>query len=241
MIELTPEARQQLDQYLNEVGTYLRACPSIDAEEVHRDIMEHIETELAEHAQPVDAKPLTAVLERLGSPRQWIPEAELPWLRKIVFRLHKGPEDWRLAYLSFAMLIPGVMILGPLGILGSFLLSRAAIAMTPNTKKLDARKWLLYPSLILVYIPIALFLLFWPVLLAGFTPPAYRATFGSLATGAWLIVCGLSANKLAPLLQRIFYPFVGVFEGRLRKKLIFVGAILVVLSVLVTVLFSATS
>jgi len=79
------------------------------------------------------------------------------WWRKIIFRMRSGPEDWRLAYISFALLAAGLLTLpyAPAGIvliLAGFLASRAAIAETGDPKKLKAQKWLLYPSLITVYI-----------------------------------------------------------------------------------------
>ncbi|MDY7010057.1 MAG: hypothetical protein SVV80_04810 [Planctomycetota bacterium] len=110
MIELTPEAQRRLDKYLDEVKTYLQACPSVDGEDVRRDIIGHIEAELEGCDGPADADKLGAILERLGSPRQWVPEEEISWWRKILLRLRRGPEDWRLAYIAFGLLVLGVLL-----------------------------------------------------------------------------------------------------------------------------------
>ncbi len=48
MMAFTSEAQERLDKYLNEAKAYLEACPAVNSAEVRRDIMEHIETELAQ-------------------------------------------------------------------------------------------------------------------------------------------------------------------------------------------------
>lgn len=236
MIELTPEAQRRVAEYLDEVRESLRACPSVESEDISRDIMEHIEAELADCARPVGPESLAAVLERLGSPRQWVPEEELSWWGKIIHRLHRGPEDWRLAYLAFAVLIPGTLVLGPLGILGSFLLARARIALTPKHEISDAQKWLLYPSLVLVYIPLGLFLLLWPTLLVTASVDHAGLIIASFVVGLWWLILGLFAKRLATSIQRIFRPFADDFEGKLAKKLMVIGAGLTILSALAGVL-----
>ena len=68
MIEFDTEARRLLDKYLGRVRSALRGCRSIDPADVERDIMDHIENELAEASQPVVARALDPVLVKLGSP-----------------------------------------------------------------------------------------------------------------------------------------------------------------------------
>ena len=77
----------------------------MDASEVEQNITEHIENELGESSGPVSCDALNAVLGRLGSPQQWVPEEELPWWRKGIRTLSPGPEDWRLAYISLGLLV----------------------------------------------------------------------------------------------------------------------------------------
>ncbi len=111
MITLSESAKKSLEDYLRQARAYLRGSKSLDANEVEQNIAEHIENELEGAAEPVSCDVLDAVLKKLGSPQQWIPEEELPWWRKIILRLRSGPEDWRLAYLSFGLLILGFLIL----------------------------------------------------------------------------------------------------------------------------------
>lgn len=184
MIELTPEAQRRLDGYLDEVKTYLQACSSVDGEEVRRDIMSHIEAELEGCDRPVEAGKLGAILERLGSPRQWMPEEEITWWRKILLRLRRGPEDWRLAYITFGLLVIGVLLGWVFGnvyrsprferrsfneevfvffVVLSFIMARASLAVAYGREKLGARRWLLYPPLLIVYLFLALCVLLWPI------------------------------------------------------------------------------
>jgi hypothetical protein len=66
----------------------------------------------------------------------------------------RGPEDWRLPYLSFGTFALGVIAfpLFPLFLVVSYLLSRAGIACAADKGvTLDGgRKWLLYPPVVLV-------------------------------------------------------------------------------------------
>ncbi|MHC5076890.1 MAG: hypothetical protein ACYTFM_10725, partial [Planctomycetota bacterium] len=79
---------------------------------MEQNVKEHIENELNEVSEPVTFDDLDAVLKKLGSPEKWIPEEEISWWRKIALRLRCGPEDWRLAYLSFALLILSLLTKG---------------------------------------------------------------------------------------------------------------------------------
>jgi len=111
MITLSKSAKKSLEDYLRQARAYLRGSKSVDAEEVEQNITEHIENELKGAAEPVSCDALDAVLKKLGSPQQWVPEEELPWWRKIILRLRSGSEDWRLAYLSLGLLVVGFLIL----------------------------------------------------------------------------------------------------------------------------------
>ncbi len=154
MITLSKSAKKSLEDYLRQARAYLRGSKSLDANEVEQNIAEHIENELEGAAEPVSCDALDAVLKKLGSPQQWIPEEELSWWRKIIFRLRTGPEDWRLAYISFGLLVLGCILPWtlPVLVIASFLVSRAALSEAGDPKELKAQKWLLYPSLIIVYV-----------------------------------------------------------------------------------------
>jgi hypothetical protein len=115
---------------------------------------------------------LEAVLRRLGPPTQWLPPGRVPVTAqasaafttlgqylKARYRgcrdaLVRGPEDWRLAYLSFGVFALGVVAfpLFPLFLAVSYLLSRAGIAAAADGGvSLDpGRKWLLYPPVVVV-------------------------------------------------------------------------------------------
>jgi hypothetical protein len=174
MMELSCHAQKTLDQYLRQVHAYLRGSASVDAGDVEQSIHEHVETELAHASEPVTAEQLTDVLKRLGSPRQWVPEEELPWWRRMILHWQVGPDDWRLAYLSFALLfvgLAGLFAASPICvlILASVLVSRAALSAAGDSDLSKGQKWLLYPGLIAVYAPLVLFTMFWlPAILIVF-------------------------------------------------------------------------
>lgn len=163
MIHLTTEAEKVRDKYLEKVRMYIGMSKTADADEVLRDVNEHIDRELQNSAQPVSKEDLTAVLDRLGSPRQWVSEEDISWWRKMVLSFRAGPEDWRLAYLSFGTLILGTVLTGPIGLFASFCLSRAAVSISEK-EELYAKRWLIYPSLVMVYLLIAPILLLWPLI-----------------------------------------------------------------------------
>jgi hypothetical protein len=160
-IEYEDNAKLKVKEYLSAVGDRLRASQSVDAEEVVHDLQEHIQRELQKLPQPVSEPDVGKVLSRLGRPEEIVDEQDMSWWQTTILRLRSGPEDWRLAYLSL-----GLLLLGPVGLLFSFLLSRAAISLAGEPDP-PAKKWLIYPSLIIVYTAIALPLLFWPAFLGG--------------------------------------------------------------------------
>jgi uncharacterized protein (TIGR03067 family) len=179
MIPLTQEARQRLDRYLREVRAAVSGCRSLDAGEVEGDIREHIEGEFQARTEPVGLRDLEPVLDRLGRPDQWVPEEERPRWRLLVFRakarvrdgwrrfldrMHQGPDDWRLAYLALGLLALS-LVFPPLLVLG-FVVSRAAVAVArERDEDLRAKKWLVYPILVPVYLVVLALLLFGPTAL----------------------------------------------------------------------------
>jgi hypothetical protein len=113
--------------------------------------------------------------------------------RRIKNTLWRGPEDWRLAYLAFGTFAFGffVFLIGtqedhhsrgsatmPLGIMSlivSYILSRAGVSLLrQNGGVVDsARKWLLYPPLVLVSLVLLLALVVSPPIIA--TAGSYEA------------------------------------------------------------------
>ena len=256
MITLSKNAERSLQDYLRQARAYLRGSKSVDADEVEQNITEHIENELEGAAEPVSRDVLDAVLKKLGKPQQWVPEEELPWWWRIIFRLRSGPEDWRLAYISLALLVAGLLTLpyAPVGIvliLASFLASRAAVAEAGDPEKLKAQKWLLYPSLIIVYISVLLVLLTSPLVVLIPLADAYEHTFiesisrfdnetDYFIVAAFVIVAGLglwwsilAVTVLKPrkLVRVIFNPFAERLRSKWAIRLLLIGLVMLILSV----------
>jgi hypothetical protein len=169
VIELSEKARKSLNEYLNQVKRSLKGVKYIDADEIVQNVNEHIENELGETKEPVNSEKLGAVLEKLGSPLQWVPEEEISWWRKFIIRIHSGPEDWRLAYLAFGLFVAGLLFHTSFSnfiilMATSFIVSRASLAAVNNSDELRGQKWFIYPSLITVYLVILSFILAWPLI-----------------------------------------------------------------------------
>ena len=146
----TQDAQSILDRYLGRVKSALRPHPSVDADEVERDIRGHIEAELAEARAPVTAERLGSVLDRLGSPNAWVPADDLAAWRRLLIHISSGPEDWRLAYLALGLFV--LFPLAPPLLFVSPLLARAGLALLEERgEPAGARKWLLYPPLLFIY------------------------------------------------------------------------------------------
>ena len=155
VIELSEKARKSLNDYLDQVKRSLKGVKYIDADEIVQNVNEHIENELGDTTEPVSSEKLDVVLEKLGSPLQWIPDEEISWWRKFIMHIHSGPEDWRLAYLSFGSLLLGFLFHSSFSVfvilvIASFVFSRAALVAANDRDELRGQKWLIYPSLIIV-------------------------------------------------------------------------------------------
>ena len=249
MKSLTDTAQNRLDKYLNQARASLHTCTGVDADEVESDIRAHIETELEGIDEPVSLNNLEAVLERLGSPTQWVPEEEIAWWRKTILRLRTGPEDWRLAYISFGLLIAGFIILPSFIVLipASFIVARAVLSETADSSDLKAQKWLIYPSLIIGCSIIAFILFFGGTVLGAclaevlwdliwIRRAAHMGTVVFIAGVAvsitalsWFIL-GVVLCKWPGLAGNIFKPFADWFNRKHAIILICVGFALLVLT-----------
>lgn len=169
---LSAAAEARLDEYLAQMRRALLGVPDVNSAEIEADIREHVENELRGAVRPVELLVLEVVLRRLGPPTQWLPPGRVPvtaqvgatfstfgQFLKARFRaartaIWRGPEDWRLPYLSFGTFAFGVIAfpLFPLCLVVSYILSRAGVACAADKGvTLDAgRKWLLYPPLAIV-------------------------------------------------------------------------------------------
>ncbi len=168
VLKFSLNARKSFDDYLNQVKVYLKGVKSVDAEEIVQNINEHIENELTGAAEPVGSETLDEVLKKLGSPQQWVPEEELSWWKKFVLRIRTGPEDWRLAYLSFGLFLFGFLFHSSFFVFvilvtASYIVSRAAMSLSDYNIQVKAQKWLLYPPMIIVTLFLAGVLLLLPL------------------------------------------------------------------------------
>jgi hypothetical protein len=156
MIDLSPSARQRLDDYFQRLRHSLRRASPTEADDVEQSVREHIEVALAAVPAPVGSEQLAEVLDRLGAPDGWVPPDERSILERMVHqvrdRLRFGPEEWRLAYVTFGLFL-AALILMPVGIgfflrIASFLASRAYVDfMDAKQEAPGARRWLVYPPI----------------------------------------------------------------------------------------------
>ncbi len=261
MIQFTPEAQRIRDEYFGQVRAYVGASKTAEPDEVLGNVTEHIEQELQDIAQPVTAEQLQVVLNKLGSPRQWVSTEDLSWWRQMTMHLRTGPEDWRLAYLSLGTLVFGTLLAGPLGILGSFCLSRAALSIS-DRDEIRAKKWLLYPSLLIVYFLLAIPLAFWPAfVIAGLFGALFPVGFGAEplfdhdGLGTTLALCStigvglyiwwslldMTIRRRPNLPKTVFKPFAECWNQRwLRRAVLIVGLTAAALAVITCLLFVLT-
>ena len=257
MKNLTETAQNRLDKYLSQARASLHTCTGVDADEVESDIRAHIETELEAIDEPVSLGNLETVLERLGSPTQWVPEEQMSWWRKMILRLRTGPEDWRLAYIAFGLFIVSFLVAKPptwfaivvspililsgtaqgIFLLASFCVSRAALVVIDNRDELGGRKWLIYPPLLFIYIPVAIVMFGWPTLLYKINDsvteqgPGLADGFRVAAMGLGWIVLGLVFYMWPGLLRAIFRPFADKFKRKEAVLLMVIGLVLIILGV----------
>lgn len=205
MMTLSDGAKRSLEDYLRQIRAYLRGSRSVDADEIEQNVTEHIETELESVPKPVSRDDLVAVLEKLGSPQQWIPAEELPWWRLVIFRLRTGPEDWRLAYMSFGFLVAG-MTLGCIhGILyrGYYSLTLRGIVEEFLERMIIDRDVFLILALVLIF---SGFLCARALITLCFDPKEYRAK-------RWLLYPPLGTAYLVMVL--ILISLTGLLLGEL--------------------------
>ena len=246
---LTHTAQSDLNRYLSRVKNALRPHPSVDADEVERDIRGHIEAELSHAPAPVTAERLGSVLDRLGSPNQWVPSDDLPAWRRVLVQLSSGPEDWRLAYLTLALFVGGPL-LGPIGpplFFASILMARAGLALLDEkSEPVGARRWLFYPPLVFIYVALVMFLLGpAPVLgvalgdssvggdLVAWLPTPFWLSLSlatALVAGTWWMLLGLTLARFSRAVRWVFWPLANWFERRHGMRIAAGGLIIAALS-----------
>src|SRR4051812_13496348 len=167
---MTPEAAARFAEYLAHARVALDGCAELSPDDVEDDIRAHIAAEFPAGTGWIRLDQLEAVLARLGTPEQWVSETgrsnwrrSVDWVRsgpRAVRRsvqdaaatLRHGPDDWRLAYLTFGLLVLGVIIF-PLAVVFlpvSYLLARAAVSLArERNAPLGPQRWLVYPPLVI--------------------------------------------------------------------------------------------
>jgi len=235
VLKLTLNAQKSLNDYINQVKAYLKGVKSIDTEEIVQNINEHIENELTGAAEPVGSETLDEVLRKLGSPRQWVPAEELSWLKKFILHIRTGPEDWRLAYISFGLFIigflfpPAYLLLVP----ASYLVSRAAMSLSNYDIQVKAQKWLIFPSMIVVTLVLGVTLLLVPVFILMLVAEELESSMmethniaqhdhywflaGSLIgmlTCLWVTFEGIIFLIFPSLPKKLFYPMAEWFKRK---------------------------
>lgn len=170
---LTPEAQHRLDRYLQEVRLLLSGSTHVDAADVEGDVREHIAAALASREGTVTTEELEGVLQRLGSPSQWLGADEIPLWRKLLTRLYLG-EDWRLAYACLGITVLGAILLfagSPVSLVlfaAGYLLARAAVSLAGERgEELGARRWLVLAPIVVVVAPVLLAVLTGPFIPLG--------------------------------------------------------------------------
>jgi hypothetical protein len=236
MIDLTPSARQRLDEYFRRLRHSLRRASPAEADDVEQSVREHIEVALAGVPAPVGGEQVAEVLDRLGAPDGWVPADDRSTVQRVVEqvreRLRSGPEEWRLAYVTFALFL-AALILMPVGIgvflmIASFLASRAYVDfMETKQEAPGARRWLIYPPIgFFLAVATAFFVIGaagpiagWGVGDDGFLrlleeshlrAPYHEEQFvagAAVATlGAWWLLASLIGMAFLPVIRFIFKP-----------------------------------
>jgi hypothetical protein len=252
MVALSQEAQSHLERYLQQIRTTLREHPSVDADEVERDVLGHIAAELSGQPEPIGATRLLNVLDRLGAPDEWLPDENQPAWQHPFDAVRSGPGDWRLPILTFATFVAGpALLMGPmiwplpplLFALG-FVLARVTLSLfAQHGEQVGPRGWLVYPPLVVYCGGFLVALVGGPVLLTAVfvsdDPMLRSQALGRLGEptwmhitalvvfllGTWWMVLGLLLRRFVGGVHAVFWPFADWFERRHAMGVVRLGAI----------------
>lgn len=266
MIRMTDRASERVDEYVSRVRRALAPHPDVDADEVADDVRAHVVEALRDRPEPVGEDDVAGVLDRLGSPGRWAPAEDLGGWRGVMARIRRGPDDWRLAYVCFAVSVLAFVTI-PLGVgillmIPAFVLARGAVALAEERgESLGAQRWLVYPALIFVYVWLALALLTAPIALS----PVVFATGGLIdflgrsydfaypepgtsehwltsaawvvtALGAWWSALGGIAATRPGWVRSLFRPFADRFRRGRAWIAVLIGILVALVGVVTLVL-----
>jgi hypothetical protein len=254
MVALSDDARDHLERYLKQVRTALRGQASVDADEVERDVRTHVDAELSGQPEPVDATRLGEVLDRLGAPGTWAPADDPTARPRLPERMLSGLQRWGAAWLAFALFVLGPLLFmaGPFFwplelflIVGSAFTARASLALLAEAgEPVGARRWLIYPPLIVWSLVIVLALLLGPLPLLGnavVEDASIRARIAAAFAGRWSIVApavvvaglgiwwaavGLFLGTFAGAVRAAFWPFAEWFDRRHGMRVALAGILI---------------
>ncbi|HEX6086277.1 MAG TPA: hypothetical protein VF266_17230 [Thermoanaerobaculia bacterium] len=166
MMDFTPEAKRKFDEYLLRMRVSMQGRRAVETTEVEQNVVEHVQAALAGVPSPVGPERLSEVLAQLGPPERWLPEDERPIWRRWADRFMTGPEDWRLAYISLALMVLAIVFVavgGVLLVIPAYLVSRAYVEfLSDRGEPLGARKWLVLPPIVLLMVALGGAALFGP-------------------------------------------------------------------------------
>ena len=245
MIEMTPAARDRVDNYLQRMRSELHGTQPVIADEVEQSVREHIEIALANAQSPVGATEVISVLDRLGPPERWLADEERPIWRRLVDRVRSAPNEWRLAYFAFGLFLVSIVFFAVGGfilLIPAMLVSRAYVEFASDRgEPLGARRWLVYPAIAVVLaFATGLMIVGPPLPLLAFTfnddgfEPLLdmpRSTAGQIrfvwgiggaVFGSWWII---AAAFCAAFLRPIRFVFAPLLDGLRRKHFAVLAAI----------------
>jgi len=247
----TDDGRAHLDRYLHRLRLALSSQLSVDVSDVERDIISHIDAELAGEPQPIGAQRLTAVLDRLGPPDRWLPVVDVPAGGPAI--APRSAAEWRLPVVILTLFVLGIfsfmqMLLWPVPLLlmvVSVLTARAWLSsLVQEGGEIGARRWFVYPPLVTMYALLASVVIAWPLpLVVGVLTddPVMRASMvrwfndrsdvatalaAFTAVGAWWLILGPALYRFHRAAGRAFSPFADWFGRRHALWATLAGALL---------------
>ena len=235
MIEMTPAARERVDNYLQRMRSELRGTRSVVPDEVEQSVREHIEIALAHSQSPVGATEVIGVLDRLGPPERWLADEDQETSRPFTKGILNGPDGWLLSYVAFGLFLVSAAFF-PIGgfflMLPAMLVSRAYVELARERgEPLGARRWLVYPAIGLVLaFAVGLLILAPPMWVIAVLRAEGLENFGisenredqmqfvigraGVVFGSWWII---AAAFCAAFLKQIQFVFAPLLDGLGRK------------------------
>lgn len=250
MLDLPIEDQSAFIRYIDHVRRCAIFC-KLDDNEIVQEIEEHIKQEISNYSKPITREDIEGIIKNLGEPRKWIDENELSWWRKMCWMLWRGPDDWRLAYLSILLLFFGTALAGPFGTIASFFFSRVVLELE-GAKEIHRKRWLIYPSLIIVYFGICTILLMatiYPLgycikyFLDGLFPHANYSPFLNILSAFFLVVgffwfiLDSLTYKYPSMVRKIFKPFADSWNPQKRPLWGGLSLLLGIVSIIATIVF----